>query len=223
MNQSAIHVRSALARLVCASALLGVALSTPAAVEVAIGFNENNQATPAFKFTNVPAPSKADAATTAKFSIAAGERDENGGFIKALNDGRLPSESDEPGANFFFAGGGPAGRLVADLGKVIELKAVNSYSWHTDGRAPQVYKLYASDGDRAGFNPKPDRSVDLDQGGWKLVAAIDTRTKFAGQGRPVWRQYYRPCRRDWEMPLSALRRCHDGFERPLRADIFQRD
>lgn len=182
MNRSSIGVRLCLTRLACATTFFGAASVTPAAVQVALGFNENNQATPAFAFTNVPAPSKVDAATPAKFSLAAGERDENGGFIKALNDGRLPSESDEPGANFFFAGGGQAGRLVADLGKVIELKAVNSYSWHPGGRAPQVYKLYASDGDRAGFNPKPDRSVDLDKGGWKLVAAIDTRTKFAGQG-----------------------------------------
>jgi hypothetical protein len=182
MNRCVSIHRSGFARPACAVALLVAAVTTQGAVQTVIGFNQDGEARPGFSFTNVPAPSKVDAATTARFSIAAGERDENSGFIKALNDGRLPSEADEPGGNFFFAGGGPEGRLVADLGQVIAVKAVNSYSWHPAGRGPQVYKLYASDGDRAGFNPKPDRSVDLDKSGWKLVAAIDTRTKFAGQG-----------------------------------------
>lgn len=181
MNRPIFH-RLEFMSAIYATLLTAVVFTTHAEVQVMVGFNEGNHATPAFTFTNVPAPSKVDAATTAKFSIAAGERDENGGFIKALTDGRLPSESDEPDANFFFAGGGQDGRLVADLGQVIELKAVNSYSWHPGGRAPQIYKLYATDGVRSDFNPKPGRTEDLQKDGWKLVAAVDTRTKFGNSG-----------------------------------------
>lgn len=153
-----------------------------AEIQTIIERNGAGQATPQFSFATVPAPSRVDAATTAKFSLVAGVRDENSGFIKKLYDGRLPAESDEPSENYFLAGGNGNGRIVADLGRVTEVKSVNSYSWHPGGRAPQVYQLYASDGAGAEFNPKPDPRADLVKEGWKLVATVDTRTKFQGQG-----------------------------------------
>jgi hypothetical protein len=57
----------------------------------------------------------------------------------------------------------------------MDIKQVNSYSWHTADRAPQVYKLYAADGTAEGFNPAPKRGTEPEQCGWKLVAAVDTR------------------------------------------------
>jgi hypothetical protein len=141
---------------------------------------DNAHATADVKFNDVPAPSKTDAATHAKFSIAAGSQDSNSGELDKLNDGQMPTDPDEPLANFFFADGHDGGRLQIDLGSAIQIKQVNTYSWHPNTRAPQVYSLYASDGSVPGFNASPDYATDPTKAGWRLVASIDTRpTKTA--------------------------------------------
>lgn len=50
------------------------------------------------------------------------------------HDGKLPSEEDQPAANFFFNAGTEGGRIVVDLGSVIDVKQVNTYSWHPGER-----------------------------------------------------------------------------------------
>jgi predicted alpha-1,2-mannosidase len=146
-----------------------------ARAEVKVSFDRNVEGTPEFKFRNVPSPLKNDAAAKGKFTIVDGENDSNGSSLRALNNGRLPEEEDEPGANFFFQAGTEGGRLLLDLGSVIEVKQVNSYSWHPSDRAPQVYKLYGADGAAQGFNAAPKRGTDPAACGWKLVASVDTR------------------------------------------------
>jgi predicted alpha-1,2-mannosidase len=143
--------------------------------EVKVTVDRNLEGTPEFKFKNVPSPLKNDAAAKGRFSIVDGQNDSNGSSLGALNNGRLPQEEDEPGANFFFQAGSEGGRLLLDLGRVIEVKQVNSYSWHPRDRAPQVYKLYGAEGGGEGFNPTPKRGTDPATCGWKLVAAVDTR------------------------------------------------
>src|SRR5262249_55741986 len=64
-----------------------------------------------------------------------------------------------------------------DLGHVISVKQVGSYSWHRGTRGPQVYKLYAADGAAPGFNPEPKKGTDPATAGWKLLASVDTRPK----------------------------------------------
>jgi len=163
--------------------LLAAATTTAkAAVQVVIGHNDDNEATASFHFTNVHSPAKVDAGAAAKFSILTGTRDGNGGFIECLTDGQLPETADEPAANFFFTHGAEPGRLVADLGQPIEVKAVNSYSWHPGGRAPQVYRLYGSEGALSDFSPTSVRSTTLAKEGWRLVATVDTRRQFGRQG-----------------------------------------
>ena len=102
----------------------------------------NAEGDPAFKFKNVPGPVKGDAAegNRLRFSIVDGDSDGNGSNIRALNDGRLPDSDDDPGNNFFFAAGSEGGRLGLKLGSAIDVKQVNTYSWHTERRAPQVYQ-----------------------------------------------------------------------------------
>ena len=161
------------------SLILGVSLcvlALPSArAEVKVVFNHNAEPTPEFKFKDVPSPLKNDIAATAKFVIVDGSADQNGGGPEALNDGRLPEESDQPARNFFFNQGDDGGRLQLDLGRAVEIKEVNSYSWHVADRAPQVYKLYAADGSAADFNPSPKRGTDPEKCGWKFVGAVDTR------------------------------------------------
>jgi hypothetical protein len=151
-------------------------------VKIAVGHNDTDHESAEFKFKEVPSPAKTNAATKAKIEIVDGVRDPNGAGVEALNDGKLPSGSDEPAANFFFNAGTEGGRILIDLGSSISVKQVNTYSWHTDARAPQVYTLYAADGAAAGFSAKPAKDVDPVKVGWTQIAKVDTRPKTGEPG-----------------------------------------
>ena len=155
--------------------------TAPASVKVTVGHNDGDHANKEFKFKEVPSPVTVNAATKAKIAIVDGEQDGNGAGVEALNDGKLPTEEDQPEANFFFNAGTDGGRLVIDLGAAINVKQVNTYSWHTDARAPQVYTLYAADGTEKGFDAKT-KDADPVKAGWKLVAKVDTRPKTGDAG-----------------------------------------
>ena len=136
-------------------------------------------ASPPFRFRDVPAPSDTDAANAATFSILAGERDGNGGRLSVLNDGRVPTDSDQPDASFFF-GRGLSGRILVDLGERRDVRQVNTYSWHVGGRGPQVYELYALDDaavDAARATPE-----QLQASGWRRVASVDSRPEGSELG-----------------------------------------
>lgn len=143
--------------------------------------SHHSEGTASFTFTNVPAPSKNDAATGAKFTLLNGDGDSNGGGTEQLRDGKLPTEADEPSRNFFFAAGSDGGRILIELDHLTEVEQVNTYSWHPDSRGPQVYKLYATDGTATNFNSRPFRGINPENFGWKLIASVDTRSKGGGQ------------------------------------------
>ena len=100
-----------------------------------------------------------------------------GGDLAVLHDGRVPSTDDQPAQNFFFRAGTDGGRIQIDLGSAISVKQVDTFSWHSGTRAPQVYKLYAAEGTAAGFKPAPKRDIDPTTCGWKLIASVDTRPR----------------------------------------------
>ena len=150
--------------------------------KITIDHNANNQATPEFKFKNVPSPSNDDAATNARLTLVVGQPDGNGLDLSALNNGRLPENEDDPAHNFFFAAGGSGGRIRFDLGAATDIAQVNSYSWHPNTRGPQVYNLYAATGGEAGFDATPNGRTDPAKVGWKLIASVDTRTKWGSVG-----------------------------------------
>jgi hypothetical protein len=127
-----------------------------------------------FKFKNIPSPVKDDAAANAKLTLIDGEIDGGSAELSALVDGRLPSDEDEPGANLFFSAGSSGGRFRMDLGKPIEIAQINSYSWHSNSRGPQLYKLYAADGSEAKLDLDPKRGVDPASRGWKFIATVST-------------------------------------------------
>lgn len=163
--------------IIAAGVLLLSGLWSHADVTITIGHNDNARATPAFTFTNVPPPAAHDAATGAKFVIVAGEPDPNGGDVGKLNDGKLPTEEDQPEENFFFNAGTAGGRIQADLGRVTRIRQINTYSWHPNTRGPQVYNLYASDGAAKDFNAAPTNGTDPETAGWKLIAKVNTKAK----------------------------------------------
>jgi len=149
--------------------------------EIRIIVDRNRDAAGDFKFETIPSPSKSDAATKAKFIVVDGRRDFNGGNTDKLHDGKIPTEDDQPSENFFFNAGTDGGRIVIDLEEVIEIKQVNTYSWHPNTRGPQVYKLYVSDGRADVFNAEPKKEIDPKTCGWVLIATVDTRPE-QGQG-----------------------------------------
>ncbi len=153
-----------------------------ARAEVTVDRLDNESATPGFKFPRVPLPRRGDAAAKAVFTIIDGEADRNGGGLEKLHDGALPANGDQPSGGFFFRQGSDGGRLLVDLGSVIEVRRINTYSWHRATRGPQVYRLYASDGKAAGFEPQPHRPADPAASGWKLLAEVDTRPKDGAPG-----------------------------------------
>ena len=126
--------------------------------------NSNRAATRDFKFQHLPSPRKDDAASKATLTMIDGVLDGGSGELSALTDGVLPTNSDEPGANFYFNAGSMGGRFRMDFGKSIDIAQVLTYSWHPSARGPQLYKLYAADGTEASLNLGPKRGVDPRRG-----------------------------------------------------------
>ena len=167
-----------------ALSLLAASATLVAADNTVIIEHADAQATAAFKFEIIQTPRRNDAAAKATLALVDGRRDGNGGDLAVLNDGLAPSEEDQPSANFFFRGGTQGGRFSADLGAIVSVAAVSSYSWHPGGRGPQVYTLYGATGTNAGFVAAPARPADPAASGWALIAKVDTRKaaeKFGGQ------------------------------------------
>jgi 3-keto-disaccharide hydrolase/Peptidase of plants and bacteria len=179
----ATHNMKASTLLLAGAVVLSLSLrAAPAEVKVLSEHISNEQASAAFKFKQVPPPSASDSATKAQFSIVDGAKDDNGGDLDKLHDGKVPTEADQPSENFFFDAGTAGGRLLVDLGTSIPIQAVNTYSWHPSDRGPQVYSLYASDGKADAFNPQPKKGTAPDTCGWGLVAKVDTRPKSGEAG-----------------------------------------
>jgi hypothetical protein len=87
----------------------------------------------------------------------------------------MPTEEDQPSESFFFTAGSDGGRILVDLSRAIEIKQVNTYSWHANTRGPQVFTLYVSDANGAGFDAQPKRGANPETCGWRLVTKVDTR------------------------------------------------
>lgn len=163
------------ARLVFTIALLAsLALVAQAQIKITVDHNTGAAATSEFKFKRVPSPARDDAASHATLTLVDGQLDPNGATLTALIDGLLPTPEDEPGANFFFNARSFGGRFRMDLGATIEITQINSYSWHSSARGPQLYKLYASDGTEAGLDLSPKRGVDPATRGWRFIATVNT-------------------------------------------------
>jgi hypothetical protein len=168
--------------LILLSSLFSLAAVSTAEVKVTIDHNSNDIASHEFRFKSVPSPVKDNAAGTAKLKIVVGAKDGSSADIAALTDGLLPTEQDQPDANFFFDAGSDGGRFLMDLGDIIDIAQVNTYSWHPYARGPQVYALFVSDGKDPKFNPQPDAKTDPTTCGWKLIAFVDTRPRQGDSG-----------------------------------------
>ena len=156
--------------------IAAAAVATCAQTKITIDHNTGAAINPEFRFKSVPSPSRSDAATNARVMIVDGEADPNGAGVAALTDGLLPTSDDQPRRNFFVTAGSGGARVLMDLGRTIEVAQINSYSWHPSARAPQLYRVWASDGSDPKFNPQPKANIDPRSCGWKIVATVDTRS-----------------------------------------------
>jgi hypothetical protein len=154
-------------------------LAIHAQTKVTIDHNTGAAINPEFKFKSVPSPSRDDAATKTRVLMVDGDADGNSAGVEALIDGVLPTSDDQPRRNFFITAGSGGARLLIDLGRVIEVAQVNSYSWHPNSRAPQVYRVWASDGSDARFIAEPKANIDPRTVGWRVLATVDTRSDDA--------------------------------------------
>jgi hypothetical protein len=170
--------------LVCIALVAGVRASrAPLAGNststVTMDRNSNGEATKEFKFARVASPwggaGGGNIAFKAELMLVDGEADPNGAPLSALINGVLPTEEDEPEANFFFDAGTPGGRFRMDFGSAVEIAEVRTYSWHPNTRGPQLYRLYGSTGSDAHFCAAPKSKVDPETCGWQLIATVDTQ------------------------------------------------
>jgi hypothetical protein len=157
-------------------------LPSPGEIRVVVERHDVEDFDPGFRFQSIPPPSVNDRATAATFNLVAGQVDRNSGSLEKLHDGQAPSQPDQPSENFFFNAGTDGGRLALDLGTAAVIKEVNTYSIHPGARAPQVFKLYASNGDQGDFDSRPGNDVDPATCGWTLLASVDTRPKEGDPG-----------------------------------------
>jgi hypothetical protein len=137
----------------------------------------NSAATPEYNFTSIPCPTNQSAASFAQFSVVAGFP--AGAGLDKLQAPFLPSGPDSPNESFFFSDGTYGGRFMLDFQHAIEIRQINSYSWHTGARGPQLYKLYALDG---ATEPQPVGMKDPETLGWKYLGEVDTRPKSGEPG-----------------------------------------
>jgi RNA polymerase sigma factor (sigma-70 family) len=133
-------------------------------------------------YRGIPRPSADDAAQTATFRVVDGHLRNDEVGLAPLHDGRTQRTDDAPNESTFFQWGTLEGRIGIDLGRPIAIAAINTYSRHKDNRAPQVYKIYGSDGAAKSFDPSPKLGADPRTVGWTLIATVDTRRQAGPPG-----------------------------------------
>ncbi len=142
--------------------------------------SETSQDTLDFGFAQVPTPATDDAAVGAVFKVVDGRADQNGGSLAVLNDGLIPRAADEPRSNFFYGVGTDGGLLEIDLGTSMDVSQVATYSWHSDTRAAQLYRLYGASESANGLVRELKKGSDPGKQGWRLIAEVDTRGRQQG-------------------------------------------
>jgi hypothetical protein len=144
---------------------------------------EPGDGTPAFHFPSIEPPSAHDFADAsmgrARIRVLRGHLHPAAAEVEALLDGRGQSNADAPAQSVFF-GQDESGLILLDLGRIVNVMKVNTYSWHQDRlkapnriRAPQKYCLYGSAADRP-----PPVEGDLRAQGWKPIARVNTDQFF---------------------------------------------
>jgi hypothetical protein len=140
---------------------------------------EPGDGTRAFRFPTIEPPSAHDFADAssgrARIRVLRGNLHSGGAEVETLLNGRGQSNADAPTESLFFEQD-QSGLILIDLGRIVDVTKINTYSWHQDRlkapnriRAPQKYYLYGSTAD-----PLPPVEGDLTARGWNLIARVNT-------------------------------------------------
>src|SRR2546421_3161752 len=161
--------------------MLGLMNRRAPGVAVTIEKLTGQAATRAFAFQTIPTISQDDAGQGATFTIVDGRKANFGGEVTIFNDGLGPRHERDERLMLCFDPGSIEGRICADLGKTIEVEAINTYAWYRDShRWNQVYRVYGSDGSAANFNATPKIGTNPTSCGWTFIADVDTRPTPGG-------------------------------------------
>ncbi len=151
-----------------------LAATARAEIKVVVERNVKEAMNAEFTFPTISPLSDADAGQDATIEILDGKPGW-GSDAKQLIDGVGPTTANEMLRMFCFGQNTDTGRIRMDLGAVKPVSRINTYSWNNGNRAPQVYRLYASDGTAPNFVITPPREADPTRAGWVKIATIDTR------------------------------------------------
>ncbi len=147
---------------------------TPATVTAEYGELRDGQ----WRFPTLAGPSRSDAAQGATVHVVAGALHRDGAPAAGLTDGVVSATGGDPSQAVFFDNAcRTGGSFVLDLGQVLAIRQVGSYSWHEwnvdhGARTPQVYTLYGSAVDA----PDP-----ADPAAWTRLAEVDSRPNRTGE------------------------------------------
>ncbi len=208
------HLTSTTAIILASWALAGGAFA-----EVVVKFEQLNPANPAWKFKQIPGPSKSDIAEGAKITVEGNQLESTAGSAAVLVNGKLANDAYEVTEAALLANdNGNDGTLTIDLGKEQSVSAVSTYSWHENPpdqgcRGPQVYTLSGS----------------ADANSWTKLADVDTRPNSTGQnwngqhGAFISNSHgtlgnFRYLRFDIKRPRSPLQ-ANDGLTATLFSEI----
>lgn len=147
---------------------------------------EPGDGTSAFQFPTIGSPSASDYAdqsqANATIRVVQGQlRSHPGqsGAATVLLDGTGQSQQDAPGESAFFQDRA-YGSFLVDLGEVVNIFRINSYSWHQHNidpthrsRAQQRFTLYGFSGDEL-----PDSTLPPDEAGWTRIARVNSDRRF---------------------------------------------
>lgn len=144
---------------------------------------EPGEGTPAFRFPTIEPPSAHDFADAswgrARIRVLRGHLHSGGAQVETLLNGRGQSNADAPAESLFFEQD-QSGLILIDLGRIVDVTKINTYSWHQDRlkapnriRAPQKYYLYGSTAEQL-----PPVGGDLTARGWNLIARVNTDQFF---------------------------------------------
>ena len=141
---------------------------------------ERGDGTAAFRFPTIEPPSREDYAdrTRGNAAIRVAHGQLKSAAADVLLDGVGQSQQDAPLESAFFSS--RHGGLLIDLGKVISISRINSYSWHQHeaieehrSRAQQRFTLYGFSGDEL-----PDLTLPPDEAGWTRIARVNSDRFF---------------------------------------------
>ncbi len=147
---------------------------------------EQGDGTAAFRFPTIAPPSSEDYADQtlghASIRVSQGRLKTlrgHTGSADVLLDGAGQSHQDAPEESAFFEDG-TNGSFLVDLGQVISVTKINSYSWHQHAtleehrhRALQRFTLYGFAGDQL-----PDLTLAPHRAGWERIARVNTDSFF---------------------------------------------